>query len=285
MPKTEISGYFEAAGRQVYGTLFRPETPTGGGVVLYDPFGEEKKCAFRLMVRLARAASAAGLTVLRFDLSGTGESPGSHAEATWEQWQREAGAAMKLLRDEPGVTHCTAVGVRLGALLAARVAATGLADSLSLVEPILGGDECLRDLERRRKIKIMMGGGVEEKEPESLWQQGRPVDFGGIEVGAALAAELGEESLTQALRESGADLPLQVVRVSGGKSFPAAWEELCGRAERVAPGRAELVRDKPFWGQLEYYESPHVIDTVMGFLRDIHHLPSEKAVIEENAAS
>ena len=274
MPLAETSGYFEVAGRQLYGTLFQPQAPAAAGLVIYDPFGEEKKCAFRLIVRLARAAARAGLAVLRFDLSGTGESGGDHAKATWMHWREDAVAAARLLKQQTGLEHCTAIGLRLGALLAVHAATEAPCDAVCLIEPVLTGDECLRDLERRQKIKAMMGGNNTADDAAALWQQGLPADFGGIDVGAQLAAELRQDSLIEQLRDVPTSCPLQVLRVSGGKSFPSTWDGLLERARATPPGGAEIIRDKPFWGQLEYYESPYVIDAAMAFLRAVSNVPA-----------
>ena len=146
MPITETSGYFEAAGYELYASLYRPSVPGPGGLILFEPFGEEKKCALRLMVRLARAAAQSGLTVLRFDLSGTGESAGTHADVTWRQWQRESIAAMRLLRQQPGIVRCTAVGVRLAALLT-----TTMLNQRKVIE-------ALQEAGIRDQVKVMVGG-------------------------------------------------------------------------------------------------------------------------------
>jgi hypothetical protein len=75
------------------------------------------------------------------------------------------------------------------------------------------------------------------------------------------------------LGELSSDCALQVVRVSGSKKLPPAWQPLTDAAESREVGEVAVVQDKPFWGQLEYYESDAVIDVVVPFLSRALHLP------------
>jgi hypothetical protein len=277
MGQTQTSGYLSVGRRRLYGTVFRPATPRPLAVVLYDAFGEEKKSAFRVMVRLARACAERGFTTFRFDLSGTGESAGVHADATWPDWQEDALAAAAFAQTEAATSPWVAVGVRLGAFQAIHAASQGGAQALALVEPVLTGEECLRDLDRRQRLKqVVSGAGGAEEDSAARWARGEAVDFGGFAVGARLAAELRSEGLATRLASLRPDCPLQVLRVSGSKAFPPAWKALTERAEACPPGRAEVVRDKPFWGQLEYYESDLVQDAVLAFIEALHG-PSARA--------
>jgi len=272
MAGTQQSGYLGIGSRRLYVTLFAPATPPRGIVVLYDAFGEEKKSAFRVMVRLARASVARGLVAVRFDFSGTGESVGDHANATWEDWNAEAAGVATWARQQVPGNAWSAVGVRLGAFPAIHAASQAGAAAVSLVEPVLSGEECLRDLDRRQRIKQVVSGAdaAEAEDSAQRWARGESVDFGGFEVGARLAASLRDEVLATRLAQLPAACPLQVVRVSGSKAFPPAWKGLTDRAEATPPGRAAIVRDKPFWGQLEYYESDDVLNEVLGFLDAVH---------------
>jgi alpha/beta superfamily hydrolase len=278
MAQTQTSGYLSVGERRLYGTLFRPAAPRPLAVVLYDAFGEEKKSAFRVMVRLARACADRGFTTLRFDLSGTGESAGGHATASWEDWQADALAAAAFARTQAAGAPWVAVGVRLGAFQAVHAASRAGALAVTLVEPVLTGEECLRDLERRQRIKqVVAGAGTDDADSAARWARGEAVDFGGFEVSAHLAAALRPESLVTRLGSLRPDCPLQVVRVSGSKALPPAWKPLTERAEACPPGRAEVVRDKPFWGQLEYYESDAVQDAVLAFLDAVSGPPATAA--------
>ena len=265
----ETSGYLQGTERALYGTLYLPDPSAesaGRALVLAEPFGEEKKCAYRLLVRLARACAAAGWPVLRVDVSGTGESGGLHEEATLEAWREDMGAAVRTVLNLPGVTGWCALGARFGSLLAAESAVEHEANALILLEPLLSGDDFLNDLERRQKIKDMMGGNRDAESAGECWQRGETADFGGFAVGSAFAEQVRELRLVEALGKLPEDTSLHIRRVSGSTKLPPAWKPLEKAAISSAGGSFEIVRDKPFWGQLEYYESDTVIDSVLQIL-------------------
>ncbi len=266
MADQQTSGYFRVGGRVLYGTWFAPSAPPRAAAVLFEPFGEEKKSALRLMVRLARALAARGVGVFRFDHSGSGESGGDSAAASWDEWLQEAEAAVFSALRLGGTPGWVAVGVRLGGLPALHAARLREAAAVSLIEPILTGEECLRDLERRQRIKqVVSGVNTAEEDSARRWARGEAADFGGIAVGPRLAEGLRPESVVGRLGQLGPECPVQLLRVSGSPGFPAAWKPLVERAQAVPPGEAAVVRDKPFWGQLEYYESDLVLDRVTEF--------------------
>jgi len=261
----EQSGYFATAEQHLYGTFFLPEGKIRKGMLILAPFGEEKKCAFRLLVRLARALLKKDIATFMFDLGGTGESTGDHATATWQQWQTEANMALELLRKKAGTVDLWILGARLGGPLAAAVAPPAT-KGIVLLEPVISGEDFLRDLDRRRQIKDMVARKEDDAQKlstEERWEQNLTVDFGGFEVNAKLAEEIHSLVLSELLTHIPSTCAIHLVRVSGSKSFPPPWETLVEKAKRSPNGSAIIVRDKPFWGQLEYYESTYVIDQVV----------------------
>jgi hypothetical protein len=145
-----------------------------------------------------------------------------------------------------------------------------------LLEPVLNGPEFLRDLERRQKIKDMMSGQRNDSGPDAAtrWSAGETVDFGGFPVSAELAQQLADVDLCAQLADLPTTCGLQIVRVSGSKKLPPAWQPLTEAAASRELGEVTVVQDKPFWGQLEYYESDAVIDVVVPFLTRALHLPA-----------
>ena len=97
-----------------------------------------------LRVRL----SAAGIDTLRFDYFGTGDSAGEMVDADLAGWETDIELAIEELRDMVGSARVTLIGLRLGATLAARVAARrpGDVDRLVLWDPIQSGLEYLASL-------------------------------------------------------------------------------------------------------------------------------------------
>ena len=249
----ETYGYFEVDGRAIHAGLYKPREKPRLAVLFCEPFGEEKRCSYRMMVRLARALAEQECAVLRFDLSGTGDSAGSHAEATWAHWQEEAAAAQSLVGEAgEGAPSCVC-GFRAGALLAANLHGV---TRLVLCEPIWSGEELVADWERRQKIKEAMGQGA----PEGTTPEGLR-DFGGLLVSDALAGQLRQVRIApESLPDGGRTL---LLRVTGAKSFPPAWQAYCARCD------ARLIADKPFWGQVEYFESTAVLEPVVEFCQHV----------------
>lgn len=265
----EQSGYVRLSERDVYVTLHQPKAAECAAPLLFfPPFGEEYKCAARMMVRLARACAAKGHPVARFDMSGTGESSGSHARANSERWLADAERVLALLKEKYDGDGWIAVGFRLGGILGARLAAAQRADHLVLLEPVVSGAEYLRDLIRRQQIKQMMGGDERTWDPEAVWESGNVVDFGGFEVGAELAAGIRNMSMEAELETLSDECSVSLFRVSAARGFPRGWQKIIQRLENWPAGRAAVIRDRPFWGRAEYYESDVIIDTVLETLRE-----------------
>lgn len=116
-----------------------------GAVVLCAPIGKEHVDAYRGMVYLAQRLSDQGVMVLRFEYRGFGDSAGDQdapdAVAEWLDSIREAVAYVRAC----GALDVALVGLRVGALLAARVAdECGPLRSVALWDPVIRGRAYLR---------------------------------------------------------------------------------------------------------------------------------------------
>jgi pimeloyl-ACP methyl ester carboxylesterase len=132
---------FEAAHGWCFG-WHHPATGArrGVGVVLCRPFGYEAICAYRTYTMLAEGLAQDGFDVLRFDYQGTGDSSGGDTDPDRvEAWLASIAAAVGELRQVSGVSRIVLGGVRLGATLAMRAAASmGGVDALVLWAPCTG---------------------------------------------------------------------------------------------------------------------------------------------------
>jgi pimeloyl-ACP methyl ester carboxylesterase len=142
--------FFGSSARPLYGVLHAPTgQPRDTGVLLFYPGIQEygtRHWAFR---NLATALSARGFHVMRFDYRGTGDSAGDPDESTVEACVDDALVAYDELRDATGTGSTSFVGLRLGAAIAARVAAAGKASrDLVLWDPVVNGARYLADLQR-----------------------------------------------------------------------------------------------------------------------------------------
>lgn len=110
-------GWWHAAGGEISGPARLP-------VLLCPPFGRDDECAHGTLRLLAERLAAAGHPVLRFDYPGTGDAAGdAHTPDLVPAWTRSIASALDALAARAGSTTVAIVGLRLGALLAAVVAA------------------------------------------------------------------------------------------------------------------------------------------------------------------
>lgn len=146
-PPRHTQIWFGPVDRPLYGWLSMPAgAQARGGVVLCPPMGEEGRAAHRTMRRLAESLADVGLIALRFDYDGTGDSAGMQDDPDRvPSWLASIEAGRQLLLDL-GVPGVSAVGMRLGATLAACHAGNSHGfDSLVLWDPCLSGRTFLRE--------------------------------------------------------------------------------------------------------------------------------------------
>ena len=94
-------------------------------VLICPPHGREDECAYRTLRVLAQRLAAAGHPVLRFDFPGTGDAAGdAHLPDLVSTWQAAIASGLDSLKAQSGCSRVAVVGLRLGALLAAGVAAS-----------------------------------------------------------------------------------------------------------------------------------------------------------------
>lgn len=250
----QTSGYIPIASAALYATVFEPENEPDRGLVLVPPFGQEAKSTVRVYTRLARALTERACRCVRFDLRGTGESGGRHDQADWQTWVADVRAVMDTV-PPPSGSSWTLLGTRLGANLALAAAARHSVGGVALIEPALSGKDFLDDLLRRRAIRSALSGGTDADDPEESWSGGHCVDFGGYPLSPAGAAQLRELELDRGLDAVPESLPVALFRVAATDRVRGRWAGLFDKVRARENGVAESLRDKPFWGQVEYYES------------------------------
>lgn len=132
--------FFGKSERRLFGIYDAPATSSGPAraAVLCCPAGDEQVHAYRTLRQLALRISLGGRHVLRFDYYGTGDSGGPTVENDIAGWCDDIETAIAEIKDMAGAPKVSLVGLRLGANLAAQVAARSpeSVDSLVLWEPI-----------------------------------------------------------------------------------------------------------------------------------------------------
>jgi pimeloyl-ACP methyl ester carboxylesterase len=129
------------------------------GVVLCQPFGREAMWVHKGWRVFAEAIADSGAPTLRFDYAGTGDSAGESEDGEQiERWLRSIRSAIAYLKESTGVTRVVLCGLRLGATLAALVAAEQEVDQLVLLAPVLSGRQYLRELRLLQQNWLETGG-------------------------------------------------------------------------------------------------------------------------------
>jgi alpha/beta superfamily hydrolase len=142
--------FFGESGRQLFGMhhppLARHAAPRS--IVLCPTLGQEGIRAHRAFRQLATQLARLGHHALRFDYHGTGDSAGDAEGATLDGWTTDVAAAVSELQDMGGPADVALVGLRFGAVLATRAAASVPVRELVLWDPVMAGDAYVDDLDR-----------------------------------------------------------------------------------------------------------------------------------------
>jgi len=148
--------FFGAPGRELFGLLRHPATPNGAGVLVCPPHAHEYIRCHRALRELSLRLARAGLTVLSFDYSGTGDSAGEYEGATLAQWRLDARAALDALVERAGTPRVAILGLRLGATLAWETA-RGRADvsAVALWDPVVSGADIDAELVRIAALQAL----------------------------------------------------------------------------------------------------------------------------------
>lgn len=145
----EVSLWFGAADRPLFGRLTTPPGETTvGAVLLSPPIGRESRLARRALRTLAICLAGDGYVSLRYDHFGTGDSSGSMDDMGFDHaWTEGVEQGVELLRSL-GITSVSAVGMRMGAAIVGTAASTfdlGLA-SFAMWDPCESGRAYVREL-------------------------------------------------------------------------------------------------------------------------------------------
>ena len=137
--------YFGGTRRSLFGVLHEPTRAAATRVVVFcAPLWREAVRAHRVLRQLGVRLAKDGLTVMRFDYSGAGDSAGDSEVGDVETWLADIGAAVDEVRRVKGVARVTLLGLRFGATLAALTAAArDDIERLVLWEPVAEGPKYL----------------------------------------------------------------------------------------------------------------------------------------------
>jgi len=125
---------------RLFGVIYTPEINSlKSGVLITAPFGGEKIFSHRSLVTFARVLCKSGITVFRFDYSGTGDSEHRFENASVTSRLSDVETAFNFLNSLPGVNSSGVLGVRSGAAWVLQSINNKLIepDWLCLIDPVL----------------------------------------------------------------------------------------------------------------------------------------------------
>nr|HEX4315325.1 alpha/beta fold hydrolase [Kofleriaceae bacterium] len=165
--------HFGPPAHALFGWYHAPHGAPRAGVVICNPIGDDDIRAHRTLRHLAEQLAAAGFAALRFDFSGTGDSRGDErAPDLVARWQADIGVALDEVRARSGAPALALVGLRLGATLAATVAAArDDVASLVLWSPYETGEAFVTDATRIDQMRRSLEPDSFACEPDD-WQPG-----------------------------------------------------------------------------------------------------------------
>jgi pimeloyl-ACP methyl ester carboxylesterase len=199
------------------------------GVLICGPVGPEAMGVHRTLRALAASLAQAGLPAMRFDYDGTGDAAGDELDPQrLEAWLRTVRDALSAGAQRLGVTRWILVGVRLGAALAAQVAAErDDVEALIAIAPVLVGRGFVREL----RAFAMAGAARGEADPRGLHEVGGCAfdeaawqSIAAIDVSTLAGAPPREVLVLEARRTPGLDVWAQRLERAGSRLEVRAFE-------------------------------------------------------------
>lgn len=143
--------FLDWKGEQLYFVCYKPKDAGAiATVIIAEPFGNERTCAYLTMVRWARFLASSGFQVVRFDYRGCGESTGTFSDQTFQGWEEDLEFVVRTCLTRFFGQPLILFGLRLGAILSSRVFARGLGQTLLMWNCIDSCEIMLREILRRK---------------------------------------------------------------------------------------------------------------------------------------
>jgi alpha/beta superfamily hydrolase len=149
---TEEAEFFGPFAEKMFGVRYTPPGSLRGGVVICSSLHAELLVTYRSEVLLARALSANGFAVQRFQYRGAGHSEGESSTSTVDSMIDDTGAAVDRFRRTAGVDAPAFIGTRWGALMAAS-GVRQTSSPLALWEPVLDARRFFHEALRAARIR------------------------------------------------------------------------------------------------------------------------------------
>jgi pimeloyl-ACP methyl ester carboxylesterase len=199
-------------------------------VVHVHGLGVEQITTYRAEVLSARALAAAGHPVFRFHARGHGDSSGDFSAVTLDTLVEDAGVAAGEALRLSGAGRVVWLGVRFGALVAARlVAGRDDAAGLALWEPVHNGHDYFRGMLRAMLFSQVAAGVRPDRTADQLLadvEERGSVDVHGYYLHRAVVRSARDAKLGEAL--SAWSGPTFLSQFQGRRALSAPNEGLLG---------------------------------------------------------
>lgn len=212
--------YFERR----FGWLHQPDTTGDGavalssvGVVICSAFAQEEICTHYGVMHLSESLANAGVSTLRFDYNGTGNSDA--VPRSIDSFVEDVLIGAEHLRARTGVQHIVLVGIRLGAMVTTLAAQKLAGAGLVLLAPVVAGKTFLRETRTAAKVS-----SLSTYNPIPDAESDEPLNTNGFWWTAALQAQIGAVDLA---KSSVPHQPVSVFTVRGDRRSDAlvdAWK-------------------------------------------------------------
>ncbi|MBN1130359.1 MAG: alpha/beta fold hydrolase [Chitinispirillaceae bacterium] len=127
---------WENSRQTVRGTLHVTRPRGGTWCVLCHGFTGHRIGPGYLFVRLSREMETVGVSSLRFDFRGSGESDGQFKDMTVDAMLSDLSSAVRLVRERFVPDHLLILGHSLGGMIAALYCSKNNADGIALLSPV-----------------------------------------------------------------------------------------------------------------------------------------------------
>ena len=253
-----------------YCLFHAPQGSCRGALVYLHPFAEEMNKSRRMAAVQSRSLAALGYGVLQIDLTGCGDSDGDFADARWELWLADVGAASAWLGRRLG-QPVGLWGLRLGALLALDYARRAPVARLLLWQPVAQGAAFVTQFLRLRVAGDLLDAGEASGGTRALrarLQAGDMLEIAGYWLAPQLAASIDALDAAQLAPACHTDW----IEIVGAPERPFAPAAVRATAAWATPPAMHKVACAPFWSTQEVTQSEALVAATGAlFVEDQRH--------------
>ena len=271
-----------SGGRRLLGFLHLPEINSTAqaniGMVHCHPFGEEKMASHSIATKTARALCNLGVTVIRFDYSGTGDSEGELDEVTLHDWHQDLSLAIKYLKANSSVEKVGLWGLRLGAHLALRYAATEQdfdPACLILWQPVFEPEAFFKQFLRQKlstEIATQTAGGLGVKGMVAELEKGISQEVIGYPISESMYKSFTTSTVTFPL-PSHSRYPILLTSNSMAEEIPLGIKKNADALNAAGHSvQLEHIVEEPYWDRHWRWDAPKLTQVTVDFMKRIRTL-------------